>query len=630
MDDGRLSSIIFFLNKKPVNLLLLLQASPINPRLLMTEPKRLFDFLDLALERFSKPDMLAAKEKGAWRTYSTQEVRDTVNRLSAGLLQLGVSGGDRSPEGVDKISILSNNRPEWVFLDYATQQTGAVLAPIYPTTNPSEIKFIFNDAQVKYVFVSSAELYEKVRAVLPETPSVKGIFTFEEVPGARHWTEVLNLANETSLAEVERIKSGIGNKDIATIIYTSGTTGTPKGVMLSHNNILSCTLLSKKSFPFDDAPEARALSFLPLNHIFERLITNIYVASGIGIYYAESLETIGDNLKEVKPHVFTTVPRLLEKVYDKIIAKGATLTGVKRKLFDWAVKLGLKYDNNKPMGFLYDIQLALANKLIFKKWREALGGNVRYIVTGGAACQVRLLRIFNAGKIPVFEGYGPTENSPVITVNRRTPGGNRFGGVGPPLDGIEVKLEADGEVCVKGPTVMMGYYKRQDLTDEVIINGWLHTGDIGVFDEAGALKITDRKKELFKTSGGKYVAPQPIENKMKESLYIAQVMVVGADRKFVGALIVPNFDNIREWAKEQAVTVGSNEEMIRNPQVLSLIKGDVERFNELFNHVEQVKKFELLPYEWTVEGGELTPKLSMKRKVIMEKYRDAIERIYAE
>jgi long-chain acyl-CoA synthetase len=596
----------------------------------MTEPKRLFDLLDLALEQFPKADMLAAKENGAWHTYSTQEVRDTVNRLSAGLLKLGVSRGDGTPEGCDKISILSNNRPEWFFLDYATQQTGAALTPIYPTTNASELKFIFNDAQVKYVFVSSADLYEKIQSILPETPSVQGVFTFNEVPGARNWKEVLALADAASLAETERIKAAIGNLDLATIIYTSGTTGTPKGVMLSHNNILSCTLLSKKSFPFDDAPEARALSFLPLNHIFERLITNIYVASGIGIYYAESLETIGDNLKEVKPHVFTTVPRLLEKVYDKIMAKGAALTGVKRKLFDWAVKLGLKYDNNKAMGFLYDIQLALANKLIFKKWREALGGNVRYIVTGGAACQVRLLRIFNAGKIPVFEGYGPTENSPVITVSRRTPGGNRFGSVGPPIEGIEVKLEADGEICVKGPTVMMGYYKRKDLTDEVLINGWLHTGDIGIFDEAGALKITDRKKELFKTSGGKYVAPQPIENKMKESPYIAQMMVVGADRKFVGALIVPNFDNIHEWAKEQDITLGNNDEMIRNARVLGLVKDDVERFNEQFNHVEQIKKFELLSYEWTVEGGELTPKLSMKRKVIMEKYRDAIERIYAE
>ena len=592
--------------------------------------KRLFDAVEYQLEKFPKQDMFGAKEKGVWRVYSTKEIKDSVNQLSAGLLELGVSGNDLTPEGSDKIAIISNNRPEWVITDLAVQQVGAILVPLYPTTNPNEIEFILNDSKAKYIFVSNTEMYEKIKAIQPNIPTLQNIYTFDIVSEASHWSKITALANESSLQKVEVIKKDIPVTHLATIIYTSGTTGVPKGVMLSHANIYTCLHYSRESFPFEDAPNNKALSFLPLNHIFEKIITYIYLYSGVGIYYAESLDTIGDNLKEIKPNGFSTVPRLLEKVFERIMIKGNELTGIKRKLFFWSVDLAEKYDNNISGGVWYNIKLAIANKLVFSKWREALGGNVEYIVTGGAACQVKLLRIFNAAKIPVYEGYGPTENSPVISINRKGKDGTKFGTVGPPISGIEVKLEEDGEICVKGSTVMHGYYKRPDLTAETILDGWLHTGDIGIFVDEKYLKITDRKKELFKTSGGKYVAPQPIENKFKESPFVEQMRVVGADRKFVGALIVPSFITLRGWMKEKGIPFVTNEDAIHNPKVLELFRQLVESFNEFFNHVEQVKKFELLPHEWSIDSGEMTPKMSLKRKVVMEKYKDAIERIYAD
>lgn len=590
--------------------------------------KRLFDCLEHQLQHFPQSDMLAAKEKGQWVKYSTQQVADTVNRLSAGLMKLGVSGNDMTPEGSDKIAIISNNRPEWMFTDMAVQQLGAILVPVYPTTNPLELEFILNDAAVKYIFVSNEELLAKVNSLISKVPTLKKAYTFDKIAGAAHWSEVTDLADEASLQQVAAVKQTIPASHLATIIYTSGTTGTPKGVMLSHRNIYCNVQFSKESFPFEDAPETRILSFLPLNHIFEKTCTYIYLYSGISIYYAESLETIGDNLREVKPDGFTTVPRLLEKVFERIMTKGNELTGIKRSLFFWAVELAEKYDNRISGSLWYRTQLALADKLIFSKWREALGGRVSYVITGGAACQVKLLRIFNAAGIPVYEGYGPTENSPVISVNRKAKGGMKFGTVGPVINGIEVKLAEDGEICVSGPCVMEGYYKRPDLTAETVIDGWLHTGDIGIFEDDKFLKITDRKKELFKTSGGKYVAPQPIENKFKESPFIEQIMVVGSERKFVGALIVPSFGTLREWMKAKGMTYTTNEEVIHQPQVQELFKGLVESFNEYFNHVEQIKKFELLPREWTIETGEMTPKMSLKRKVVMEKFKDVIERIY--
>ena len=570
--------------------------------------------------------MLAAKEGGQWKKYSTAEAKSIVDNLSAGLLSLGIGGNDMTPEGRDKVAILCKNRPEWIMLDLAIQQIGAILVPVYPTINVNELEFVLKDAQVKMVFVNDEDLFLKALSLKEKVPGLRDIFTFEHVANARHWKEVTALSTPELIDQIKSIADKIKYEDLATIIYTSGTTGTPKGVMLSHRNILSNVMACIPCFPPGDG--LRSLSFLPLNHIFERMVTYLYLFRGTSIYYAESLETIGDNLKEVKPNMFTTVPRLLEKVYDRIMQKGNELTGAKKKLFFWAHSLAEKFEINKSQGFLYNFKLGIANKIIFKKWREGLGGNLKCIVTGGAACQVRLIRIFTAAEIPIMEGYGLTETSPVISVNRYQESGRMFGTVGPLIDGVQVKIAEDGEILCKGPNVMMGYYKRPDLTAQEIKDGWYHTGDIGILNEKNFLKITDRKKELFKTSGGKYVAPLPIENKLKESPYIEQVMLVGAERKFVSALIVPSFPNLRDWARKNNMAESSNEELIRNPGVIDLFKELVESFNKYFNHVEQVKKFELLLNEWSVDTGELTPKMSLKRKVVMEKYRDAIERIY--
>jgi len=595
----------------------------------MDQNSRIFDFLYQALAQFPKNDLFAGKEDGVWRKYSTAEVVNTVNELSAALLSLGISGNNMEVESQDKVAVISRNRPEWLMLDLACQQIGVILCPVYPTTNISEIEFIFNESEIKYVFISGQEILDKVSHIRSNIPSLKNIYSFDHLPGADHWTSVFKLPTNGSKEKLEDWKQKISSQHCATIIYTSGTTGLPKGVMLSHRNLVSNVLNSKRSFPFDVNLNGRALSFLPLNHIFERMVSYIYISSGNSIYYAESLDKIGDNLKEIQPTLFTTVPRLLEKVYERIMQKAAELTGVKRKLFNWAVALGEKYDNLQSRGFWYNFQLAIANKLVFSKWREGLGNRVEIIITGGAACQIKLLRIFNAAKIPVYEGYGPTENSPVISVNSRVKDGTKFGTVGLPIQGQEVKLEADGEICVKGPSVMMGYYKHPDLTQEVIVEGWLHTGDIGQMEDHKYLRITDRKKELFKTSGGKYVAPQAIENKLKESPFIEQIMVVGANQKFVGALIVPSMQNLKEWMKQKGIPFTTHTDAINNPQVLQLYKEIIESFNSFFNHVEQIKKFELLPDEWSIDTGEMTPKLSLKRKVVMEKFRDSINRIYA-
>ncbi len=593
----------------------------------MTEPKRLFDCIQYHLERKPLEDMLAGKESGNWKKYSTAEVKNIVDNLSAGLLSLGISCGDMTPEGRDKVAILCKNRPEWVMLDLAVQQIGAMLVPVYPTINVNELEFVMNDAQVKMAFVNDEDLFLKMLSLKEKVPSLREIFTFDHVPNARHWKEVTALSTPQLIEQIKPIADKIDYEDLATIIYTSGTTGTPKGVMLSHRNILSNVMACIPCFPPGD--DLRALSFLPLNHIFERMVTYQYLFKRTSIYYAESLDTIADNLKEVKPQLFTTVPRLLEKVYDRIMQKGNDLTGIKKKLFVWAHGLAEKFEINKNQGALYSFKLGIANKLIFSKWREGLGNNIRCIVTGGAACQIRLIRIFTAARIPIMEGYGLTETSPVISVNRYEESGRAFGTVGPLIDGVEAKIAEDGEILCKGPNVMMGYYKRPDLTAQDIKDGWFHTGDIGVLNENNFLKITDRKKELFKTSGGKYVAPLPIENKLKESPFIEQVMLVGAERKFVSALIVPSFPNLRAWCRKNNITDDHNDQLILNPQINEMFKDLVESFNKYFNHVEQVKKFELLPNEWSVDTGELTPKMSLKRKVVLEKYRDSVERIYA-
>lgn len=592
------------------------------------KPQRLFDCIAWQLENAPQEAMLAGKYNGQWRKFSTQEVHDTVEQLAAGLIAEGVSGHDMSIERRDKVAIISKNRPEWMIVDLAVQQTGAVLAPIYPTINLQELEFVLNDAEVKMIFVNDADLFEKVQSIRERLPNLQHIYTFEQVEGAVNWATLLDKATPESLAEISRRTAQIGYEDLATIIYTSGTTGTPKGVMLSHKNILSNVMNCLEVFDEIDIRGQRALSFLPLNHIFEKMVTYVFLYTGISIYYAESMETIGDNLKEVKPAVFTTVPRLLEKTYEKIMAKAQELKGIKKALFFWALGLGTRFELNTNQGWWYNLQLKIARKLIFSKWQEALGGNIKAIVTGAAACQVKLLKIFTSGEIVVMEGYGLTETSPVISVNRFKEQNRMFGTVGPLIKGVDVKFEEDGEICCKGDNVMMGYYKRPDLTAEVITDGWFHTGDIGCIIDDRFLKITDRKKEIFKTSGGKYVAPQPIENKMKESRMIEQIMVVGAGQKFPSALIVPAFNILREQYKQKGRTYPGNEAVIKDPEVVEQIKDTVERYNKLFNHVEQIKKVELLPKEWTVESGELTPTLKLKRKVILEKYADVIDKIY--
>jgi long-chain acyl-CoA synthetase len=591
----------------------------------MKEPSRLFDCLDLLLQKGALPDLLAAKESGQWKQYSTQDVKRVVDGLTAGLLRRGITYKDGSVEGRDKIAVISKNRPEWLMLDMAVQQSGAILVPVYPTIHINELEFILNDAHVKMIFVNDRDGLEKISLLRSRVPALTQIYSFEKLDHIPHWSELVVDENSVNREEIETAVGKIRNEDVVTIIYTSGTTGTPKGVMLSHDNILSNVLACIPCLP---DRHMRVLSFLPLNHIFERMISYFYLYKGASIYYAESLEAIGDNLKEVKPHMFTTVPRLLEKVYDKIMSKGSDLKGIKRKLFFWAHDLAARFEINKNQGAFYNMQLAIANKLVFSKWREALGNNLLCVVSGGAACQVRLIRIFTAAKIPILEGYGLTETSPVISTNRFEVEKRMFGTVGPVIDNVKVKISEDGEILCAGPNVMVGYYKRPDLTREVIHDGWFHTGDIGTLVDGTYLKITDRKKEMFKTSGGKYVAPLPIENKLKESIYIEQAMIVGADRKFVSALIVPSFPNLRDWARQQGIEQTSQEMLIGHPRVREFYKELIESFNKYFNHVEQIKKFELLPSEWTIEGGEMTPKLSLKRKVVIEKNNDLIERIY--
>jgi long-chain acyl-CoA synthetase len=592
----------------------------------MTNPTRLFDCIDLHLKDAPSRTMLAGKENGQWKEYSTSDVADIVTRLSAGLFHIGIGPGDGTAEGKHKVAVIAKNRPEWVMLDLAVQQLGAVLTPVYPTISESELEYILADAGVKLIFVNDQSLYEKVNNIKSRLPQLQEIFSFEKLDSAKHWKEILTIGNQQDIDGVKAISDKIKYEDLATIIYTSGTTGKPKGVMLSHKNILSNVVDSMPCFP--PGENHKALSFLPLNHIFERMVTFLYLFKGTSIFYAESMDTIGDNLKEVQPHLFTTVPRLLEKVYERIMQKGSEQKGIKKSLFFWAHSLATKFEINKTQGFLYRMQLSLANRLIFTKWREALGNNVIAIISGGAACQVRLIRIFTAAGLPIMEGYGLTETSPVISVNRFEVEGRMFGSVGPLIKNVEVKIANDGEILCKGPNVMMGYYKNPELTLDSMEDGWYKTGDIGMFVNGKFLKITDRKKEMFKTSGGKYVAPVAIENKMKESRMIENMIVIGAGEKFVGALIVPDFNQLNMWCKENNVDCSDKQKTVKNPLVQDLYKREVEKYNQSFNHVEQIKKFEIIPYEWSIDSGEMTPKLSLKRKVIMEKNKEAIKRIY--
>jgi long-chain acyl-CoA synthetase len=585
------------------------------------EVTRVFDLLPYQLKKFPLEDMFSNKVGGVWKKYSTKNVIDIANQISLGLIESGVKKDD-------KVAIVSSNRPEWNFIDYGVQQLGAVSVPMYPTITEEDYRYIFQDAGVKIIFVSTEELYNKVLRATQGISSIQAIYTFDTIEGARHWTEVKKAGEKGNIADIEKYKSAVTPDDLLTLIYTSGTTGNPKGVMLTHNNIISNFKSCAPLMPVDH--RHRALSFLPLCHVYERMLNYLYAFCGVSIYYAESIETISDNLKEVHPHIFVSVPRLLEKVYDKIYAKGAELTGIKKSLFFWALELGLKYEVGTNKGFWYNFQLKLANKIIFKKWREALGGEILAVVSGGAALQPRLARVFWSAQIPILEGYGLTETSPVIAVNRVNQDENRVGTVGPLIPGVQAKIAQDGEILTKGPHVMRGYYNKPELTAEVIDkDGWFHTGDIGEFVEGKFLKITDRKKEMFKTSGGKYITPQSMENKFKESRYVEQIMVVGDGQKHPSALIVPAFSDVKSWCAIKNIPYTTDEEMIKHPKVLEKFQREMETYNANFAQYEQVKKFVLLPKIWSIDGGELTAKLSLKRKVILQKNQALVDKMYS-
>ena len=586
---------------------------------------RLFDLVDRYKEKYSnKTDAFAYKHNGSWIKESAQTFFENVDKVSVGLLSIGFEPGQ-------KIATLSNNRPEWNYLDLGMMQVGGIHVPIYPTIAEADLKFIFQDAEVKYVFVSNLELWDKVQNAIKDLSGIKAVYTFDKLENKPHWTDILNVPNPESYHQrITEIKATIKNIDLATLLYTSGTTGVPKGVMLSHNNIISQLIAAEFLAPV--TPESRALSFLPLNHVYERVLTYLYLYLGVSIYYAESIEKVAENLKEVQPAIFGCVPRLFEKVYDRIVAKGAELTGIKKKLFFWALDLGLKYEPYGANGAWYEFQLKIARKLIFSKWQEALGGNVKAAISGGAALQPRLARVFWAAQIPILEGYGLTETSPVCSVNTLEPAGLKFGTVGKLLKLVEVKIAEDGEILTKGPNLMLGYYKRQDLTDEVIDkDGWFHTGDIGVFEDGVYLKITDRKKEIFKTSGGKYIVPQYIENKLKESRFIEQVMIIGENQKYASAIVVPSFIFLREWCARKNISApDSNADLIAIKEVYDRIYEEVETVNKSLANYETIKKIIVLPKEWTIDEGELTPKLSLKRRVILDQNKTTIENLYKE
>ena len=581
---------------------------------------RVFDLLPNCVLPVNKNDAFASKVSGEWKKYSANELIDMVNKVSLGLMKLGVKKDD-------KIAIISPNRPEWNFIELGVQQLGAVSVPMYPTITIEDYKYIFKDAEVKFIFVAGKELLAKVNEATQALEGIEGIYTFDKVNGAKHWSEVTNLSFGEDIAQLKPFKEAVEPDDLLTLIYTSGTTGQPKGVMLTHHNIISNLdgIISAKSLDLE--ADDKALSFLPLCHIYERTDVYVYMYYGVSIYYAESMETIADNLREVKPHVFATVPRLLEKVYDKIVAKGYELSGIKKQLFFWALNLGLKYDPMKPMGWWYDTQLKIARKLIFSKWKEALGGNIKLIASGSAALQPRLSRIFWAAGIPIVEGYGLTETSPVISSSLLND--FRVGCVGTVLPNVELKIAEDGEICVKGPSIMKGYYKKPEATAEAIdTEGWFHTGDIGELSEGKYLKITDRKKEIFKTSGGKYVAPQLVENKLKESILIEQAIVVGEGQKFPSALLIPDFNALKEWCSRNAVDYSDDSQIIRNEKVRDKFNEEVKGLMKDIAQYEQVKKVELLPKLFTIDSGELTPTLKLKRKIIHGKYKELIEGMY--
>ncbi len=592
----------------------------------MTAITRIFDFPYYQQNTYTSiPDALSTKQNGIWIKTSTEEYISKANTISRAFLRLGLKKDD-------KVAIISsNNRSEWHIMDIGILQTGAQTVPIYPTIAPEDYEYILNHCEASFCIVSDEELFKKINSIRKKVPYLKEIYSFDQINECINWNELLELGkNQDNQTDLESQKNKIKTDDLATIIYTSGTTGKPKGVMLSHKNIVSNVLGSSTRIPFE-AGKSKALSFLPICHIFERMVVYLYQYYGVSIYFGESLDKVGENIREVKPTVITAVPRLIEKVYDKIYTKGNELTGLKKKMFQWAIKLGTIYEPYGANGLWYEFQLKIARRLIFSKWKEALGGNLELIVSGSAALQTRLSRIFAAADIPVMEGYGLTETSPVIAVNDIKDHGFKIGTVGKVIENVEVKIAEDGEILCKGPNVMIGYYKDEKLTSEVITDGYFHTGDIGHLDEEGFLKITDRKKEMFKTSGGKYIAPQLIENTMKQSNFIEQIMVIGEGQKMPAAFIQPNFEYVKNWAKLQDIQIGSSmNEIVANEKVIARIQEEIDKINEKFGHWERIKRFELTPEIWSVEGGHLTPTLKLKRKNVMEKNIKLFHKIYDE
>ena len=585
------------------------------------EVKRLFDLPYYQLEQFPQDVAFADKINGDWKTISTQSYIDQANSISRGLIQKGIKPGD-------KIAMISNNRSEWNICDIGIQQVGAIGVPVYPTISAEIYEYIFNDAGVRLCIVSSEELYHKVMSINDKVPSLTEVYTFESVSGAQSWNELLADPDEALDKEIEARKAAIDYEDLVTLIYTSGTTGNPKGVMLSHKNLLSNVIACKPRLPVNQ--DGKSLSFLPVCHVYERMLLYLYQYTGVSIYFAESMDTIGDDLRDVKPNVFTAVPRLLEKVYDRIMAKGEELTGIKRKLFFWAVSVGEEYDVIGKSAW-YHFKLKIARKLIFSKWQEALGGNTQAVASGSAALQPRLARMFLAAGISVMEGYGLTETSPVVSVNYEEGNNVRIGTTGPVLDNVTVQIAADGEILVKGPNVMMGYYNMPEKTAEDIdAEGWFHTGDIGTLEEGKFLKITDRKKEMFKTSGGKYIAPQIMENKFKESRFIEQIMVIGENQKMPAAFIVPAFEFIQNWAKNKKIDIGDGSEksISSSKAVYDRIAKEVDKYNAGFGQWEQIKRFELVDHVWTPETNELTPTLKPKRRILLANHQDLYDKIY--
>ncbi len=581
---------------------------------------RIFDLHYHQLANYPKNDALTDKIDGKWVPISTQSMIDQAEELASGLIELGLKPGD-------KVGIISNNRSEWLITDLGILIAGMINVPIYPTITVKDYEYILNNAEVKICFVSDEDLFTKVSSVKSKVPSLQRLYSYNTVSACDHWTAVKDLGKGKNVEKIKEIRSSVKEGDLATLIYTSGTTGRPKGVMLTHKNLVSNSLASRKRLPLGS--DSKSLSFLPLCHVYERMISYLYFYTGTSIYYAESLETIGDNLREVKPDVFTAVPRLLEKVYDKIVAKGAELTGIKKALFFWALGLGQKYELNGANGAFYEFQLKLANKIIFNKWREALGGNAKAIASGAAALQPRLARVFLAAQIPVMEGYGLTETSPVLAVNEEANDGVRIGTCGRPLDNVQIKIADDGEILAKGPSVMMGYYKNEKATKEVFTeDGWFKTGDLGTLVEGQYVKITGRKKETFKTSGGKYVAPQLLENKMKESNFIEQIMVIGESEKHPSAIVQPSFDFLKGWCKRKKIPYTTDAEMIKLERIYNRIMKEINIHNESFAQFEQVKKIILAPSVWGIDSGEMTPTMKIKRRVLMENFKDQIETCY--